>query len=88
MTLRKKTQQLISINLFLSVKILTLCILMDFPMHIDTISMGLLIVYLEGLQVEFYKELSQCMRFPTVWYVRPAKPQISLHYVQSDQSLC
>ena len=22
--------------------------------------------------------LSQCMRFPTMWYVRPAKPQISL----------
>ena len=28
---------------------------------------------------------SQCLRFPTMWYVRPAKPQISL---QSDQSLC
>ena len=25
------------------------------------------------------------MRFPSMWYVRPAKPQISL---QSDQSLC
>ena len=23
-------------------------------------------------------EMSQCMRFPTMWYVRPAKPQISL----------
>ena len=22
--------------------------------------------------------MSQCMRFPTMWYVRPAKPQISL----------
>ena len=22
--------------------------------------------------------LSQCMRFPTMWYVRPAKPRISL----------
>ena len=22
--------------------------------------------------------LSQCMRFPTIWFVRPAKPQISL----------
>ena len=22
--------------------------------------------------------LSQCMRFPTMWYERPAKPQISL----------
>ena len=29
------------------------------------------------------------MRYPTIWYVRPAKPQISLHvYAQSDQSLC
>ena len=24
------------------------------------------------------KEMSQCMRFPTMWYVRQAKPQISL----------
>ena len=24
------------------------------------------------------KHLSQCRRFPTMWYVRPAKPQISL----------
>ena len=23
-------------------------------------------------------KLSQCIRFPTMWYVRPAKPQISL----------
>ena len=28
------------------------------------------------------------MRFPTMWYVRPAKPQISLRNAQSDQSLC
>ena len=24
------------------------------------------------------RHLSQCMRFQTVWYVRPAKPEISL----------
>ena len=24
------------------------------------------------------KHMSQCMRFPTMWYVRPAKSQISL----------
>ena len=24
-------------------------------------------------------DLSRDMRFPTMWYVRPAKPQISLH---------
>ena len=28
------------------------------------------------------------MRFPTMWNVRPAKPQISLPVQQSDQSLC
>ena len=30
------------------------------------------------------------MGFPTMWYVRPAKSQISLRtlYAQSDQSLC
>ena len=27
------------------------------------------------------------MRFPKMWYVRPAKPQISRAYAQSDQSL-
>ena len=31
---------------------LTLHILMDFPIHIDTISMGLSIVYFKGSQVE------------------------------------
>ena len=33
-------------------------------------------------------ELSQYMRFPTMWYVRPAKPQISFAYALSDKSLC
>ena len=28
---------------------------------------------------ELVSIMSQCMRFPTMWYVRPAKPQISLH---------
>ena len=28
------------------------------------------------------------MRFPTMWYVRPAKAQTSLRIRQSDQSLC
>ena len=32
---------------------LTLYILMDFPIHMDTISMGLPIVYFKGSQVEF-----------------------------------
>ena len=35
--------------------ILTLCILSDFPIHIDAISMGLPIVFFKGAQVEFSK---------------------------------
>ena len=30
------------------------------------------------IMFNFTKQMSQCMRFPTMWYVRPAKPQISL----------
>ena len=32
---------------------LTLCILMDFPKHIDTINMGLPILYFKGSQVDY-----------------------------------
>ena len=32
--------------------------------------------------------LSQCMRFPTMWYVRPAKPQISLRIRAVWSMLC
>ena len=34
-------------------------------------------------------EMSRDMRFPTMWYVRPAKPQISLriHAVLSESML-
>ena len=28
------------------------------------------------------------MRFPTVWYVRPAEPRSAYAYAQSGQSLC
>ena len=34
---------------------LTLCIPMDFPIHIDTISMGVPIIYFKGSQVDFSK---------------------------------
>ena len=34
---------------------LTLCIPMDFPIHIGSISMRLLILYIKGSQVEFSK---------------------------------
>ena len=39
----------------LSLSGLTFCILMDFPIHIDTISKGLLILYFKGSQVESSK---------------------------------
>ena len=35
--------------------ILTLCIRIDLPIHIDTISMGLSILYFKGSQVEVTK---------------------------------
>ena len=36
-------------------KLLTLCILMDLSIHIDTISMGPAILYVKGSQVESSK---------------------------------
>ena len=33
----------------------TLCILMDFPIHIDTLGMGLPILYFKGSQVDVSK---------------------------------
>ena len=39
--------------------------------------------------VVFKDKMSLDMRFPTKWYVKQAKPQISLRiYAQSDQSHC
>ena len=35
-----------------NIECLTLCILMDFPIHIETISMGLSFVYFKRTQVE------------------------------------
>ena len=32
-----------------------------------------------GIQITIISYLSQNMRFPTMWYVRPAKAQASLH---------
>ena len=32
--------------------------------------------------------MSRDMRFPTMWYVRPAKLRPACAYAQSDQSLC
>ena len=34
--------------------------------------------YFFALVIDKEINLSQCMRFPTMWYVPPAKPQISL----------
>ena len=35
---------------YYAICMLTLCILMDFPMHVDTIRMGLLSMYFKGRQ--------------------------------------
>ena len=43
---------------------------------IYTFQAGVLMIYLQLKQL--YLHLSRDMRFPTMWYVRPAKPQISL----------
>ena len=52
----KKYQQMTKKHAkFLSRKGLTLSILMNFPIHINTISMGLPIVHFEGSQVDFSK---------------------------------
>ena len=39
----------------IGVSYITLCIMMDFPIHIDTISMRLPFMYFKGSQVEFSK---------------------------------
>ena len=44
---------LISYGTTHEISVLTLCILMDFPIHIDTISIGLPIVYFKGSLVDF-----------------------------------
>ena len=36
------------------------------------------IVFMHVLQNRLYSYVSQCMKFPIMWYVQPAKPQISL----------
>ena len=50
-------------------------VLLDFPIHIY--KYGIIhYIYLRGHRLEF--QMSSDMRFPTMWYVQTAKPQISL----------
>ena len=43
----------------------------------------------QSVEVHYTRiQLSQCVRFPTMWYVRPAKDRSACAYAQSDQSLC
>ena len=49
---------------------ITLCILMDFPIQINTIRMGLSIIYFKGSQVEISKELCTLVREDCI-YLRP-----------------
>ena len=49
--------------------------------RVSMVSLGLklaLIKHLTDLSYGIPHQMSQCMRFPTMWFVRPAKPQISL----------
>ena len=39
---------------------------------------SLFVVALIFCVCSLFCDMSQCMRFPTMWYVRPAEPQISL----------
>ena len=48
------------------------------PLHVHQNAHKLLLSFLCGMHTLSLLHLSQCMRFPTIWYVRPAKPQISL----------
>ena len=45
-------------------------------MRLTILPHDITVIYVTYFQMYYY--LSQCMRFPTIWYVRPAKPQISL----------
>ena len=42
-------------NLYFTSNQVLLCILFDFPIHMDTISLGLPIVYVKGSHVKFSK---------------------------------
>ena len=44
--------------------------------------------YLQPLHCVLHIIMIQCMRFPTMWYVQPAKPQISLRIRAVRSSLC
>ena len=45
-------EQISTLEIFSSICYLTLCILVDFPIHIDTISIGFSILHFKGSQVE------------------------------------
>ena len=51
--------------------------LINFGSYILSYPLGICLPFsLKLIHIKTY--MSQCMRFPTMWYVRPAKPQISL----------
>ena len=52
--------------------------ILNFPINRDKTLVALMLSRLETLK-RIYQYMSRNMRFPTLWYVRPAKPQISLH---------
>ena len=56
--------------------------------HVKTLEQNTASSSLDGCVMTGLVNMSRDMRFPTMWYVQPAKPQISLPIRQSDQRLC
>ena len=63
------------IRRFTSLRVVDLYLLLDKNYHYY---INIVISDMYSLCMHGNEKMSQCMRFPTMWYVRPAKPQISL----------
>ena len=69
-------------------KIRPLCLkqVLEFNWHVPThFDSECLTILSEALHTTAHCDTSHCMRFPIMWYVRPAKPQISLR-IRADWS--
>ena len=71
----------------MTISSLTLCVLMDFPIQIDTISMGLPIMYFKGSQIEFSK--LECFSVPECCFnlANSADPDEMQHCAAFHQGL-
>ena len=64
----------LELNMFTGLTMICVRMTVDIRIETQDISKGSLVFIAINAN-----EMSQCMRFPTMWYVGPAKPQISLH---------